>query len=283
VFQVFENTPIFVAFVVLFSLFVGSFLNVVIHRLPIMLEREWEDEAAEIRGEEPPPRDRFNLATPRSRCPHCGTQVSSIDNIPVLSFLFLRGKCRHCSASIGIRYPVVEALTAALSGFAAWHFGYGAAAFGAIIFVWALVALTFIDLDTQLLPDNITLPLIWIGLLFNLDATYAPLNDAVIGAVAGYMSLWLIFQLFRLVTGKEGMGFGDFKLLAAVGAWLGWQMLPVTILLSSVVGAIVGISLIVFSKHGRDNPIPFGPYLAAAGLLAMFFGADINRQYLGLL
>ncbi len=265
------------------GLFVGSFLNVVIHRLPIMLEHEWEDEAADFKGEEPQTRDRFNLATPRSRCPHCGTQVSAIDNVPVLSFLILRGKCRHCSATISRRYPAVEVLTAALSAAAAWHFGPTLASAGALIFIWALIALTFIDLDTQLLPDNITLPLVWLGLLFNLVGTYATLDDAVVGAVAGYMSLWLVFQLFRLVTGKEGMGYGDFKLLAAIGAWLGWQMLPVTILLSSVVGAIVGIGLMVFTRHGRDNPIPFGPYLAAAGLLALFFGRDINAQYLGLL
>ncbi|WP_227817193.1 prepilin peptidase [Nitrogeniibacter aestuarii] len=265
------------------GLFVGSFLNVVIHRLPIMLEHEWEDEAADLKGEEPQTRPRFNLATPRSRCPHCGTQVSAIDNVPVLSFLILRGKCRHCSATISHRYPAVEVLTAALSAAAAWHFGPTLATAGALVFIWALIALTFIDLDTQLLPDNITLPLVWLGLLFNLVGTYATLNDAVVGAVAGYMSLWLVFQLFRLVTGKEGMGYGDFKLLAAIGAWLGWQMLPVTILLSSVVGAVVGISLMVFTKHGRDNPIPFGPYLAAAALLALFFGREINTQYLGLL
>jgi len=281
--QILENSAAFVAAVTLLGLFVGSFLNVVVHRLPIMLTRAWEDEAAEVRGEAVEARDRFNLATPRSRCPHCGTLVSAIDNIPVVSFLFLRGRCRHCSASIGIRYPAVELVTALLSAFAAWKFGATIATVGALLFIWALIALTFIDLDTQLLPDNITLPLIWLGLLFNLDATFCALDDAVVGAVAGYMSLWLVFQLFRLVTGKEGMGYGDFKLLAAIGAWLGWQMLPVTILLSSAVGAVVGICLIVFTKHGRDNPIPFGPYLAAAGLLALFFGPAINANYLSLL
>lgn len=279
----FENTTTLLIVTILLSLFVGSFLNVVIHRLPIMLERAWEREAAELRDEAPETHPTFNLAVPRSRCPHCGTQVASIDNIPVVSFLFLRGKCRHCSAPIGMRYPVVELVTATLSGIAAWHFGNSVATLGALLFIWAMIALTFIDLDTQLLPDSITLPLIWLGLLFNLNGTYTSLNDAVIGAVAGYMSLWIVFQLFRLVTGKEGMGYGDFKLLAAIGAWLGWQMLPVTILLSSVVGAIVGICLIVFTRHGRDNPIPFGPYLAAAGLLAMFMGPAINAGYLGLL
>lgn len=266
----------------LLGLFVGSFLNVVIHRLPLMMEREWADQAAELRGEEPPEQARFNLATPRSRCPHCGNPVTARDNIPVFSYLALRGRCRHCEAPIGGRYPLVEIATATLSALAAWRFGDSVATAGALIFIWAMIALACIDLDTQLLPDNITQPLLWIGLLFNLWSTYAPLADAVIGAIAGYMSLWLVFQIFRLVTGKEGMGFGDFKLLAAIGAWLGWPMLPLTILLSSVVGAVVGIGLIVLSRHGRNAPIPFGPYLAAAGLLALFFGETINANYLGL-
>jgi len=278
-----ENPTAWIAAILILGLFVGSFLNVVIHRLPIMLMREWEDEAAEVRGEAPPERERFNIATPRSRCPHCGTLVGAGDNIPVLSYVLLRGKCRHCAASIGHRYPAIEVTTALLSACAAWKFGFSLATAGALLFIWALIALSFIDLDTQLLPDNITLPLVWLGLLFNLAGTFASLEDAVIGAMAGYMSLWLVFQVFRLLTGKEGMGFGDFKLLAAIGAWLGWQMLPVTILLSSVVGAMVGIGLIVLTRHGRDNPIPFGPYLAAAGLLALFFGHQINTEYLGLL
>ena len=279
----FNDVVIFGLLCALLGLFVGSFLNVVIHRLPIMLEREWSEQAAEVRGEPIEAGPRFNLATPRSRCPHCGTQVAAFDNIPVVSFLLLRGKCRHCSAPIGGRYPLIETCSAVLSGLAAWHFVDPVTTFGALILIWALIALAFIDLDTQLLPDNITLPLTWIGLLFNLNGTFASINDAVIGAVAGYMSLWLVFQLFRLVTGKEGMGYGDFKLLAAIGAWLGWQMLPITILLSSVVGAAVGICLIVFSRHGRENPIPFGPYLAAAGLIALFFGQALNARYLLLL
>jgi len=278
------DTPVYFSLLcALLGLFVGSFLNVVIHRLPLMLEREWAEQAAELRGEPVEAGARFNLATPRSRCPHCGTQVAAFDNIPVVSFLLLRGKCRHCSAPIGGRYPLIEICSAVLSGAAAWHFVDPVATGGALILIWALIALAFIDVDTQLLPDNITLPLVWIGLLFNLNGTFATLNDAVIGAIAGYMSLWTVFQLFRLLTGKEGMGYGDFKLLAAIGAWLGWQMLPVTILLSSVVGAVVGISLIVFSRHGRDNPIPFGPYLAAAGLIALFFGPALNARYLLLL
>jgi leader peptidase (prepilin peptidase)/N-methyltransferase len=278
------DTPVVLAALcALLGLFVGSFLNVVIHRLPLMLEREWQEQAADLRGESLERASPFNLATPRSRCPHCGTQVPALDNIPVISFLLLRGKCRHCAAPIGGRYPFVELVSAALAGFAGWHFGDPLTTAGALILIWALIALTFIDLDTQLLPDNITLPLVWLGLLFNLGGTFAPLADAVIGAVAGYMSLWLVFHLFRLVTGKEGMGYGDFKLLAAIGAWLGWQMLPLTILLSSVVGAVVGISLILFSRHERNHPIPFGPYLATAGLIALFFGPALNARYLMLL
>lgn len=273
----------FVPLATLVGLFVGSFLNVVIHRLPKMMENEWALQAAELRGEPPGTVATFNLATPRSRCPHCGTQVTAFDNIPILSYLMLRGRCRHCKAPISRRYPVVELATAALSGLAAWTFGNSIMTLGAMLFLWAMIALTFIDLDTQLLPDSITLPLLWLGLAFNLGNTFATINDAVIGAMAGYLSLWLVFHLFRLVTGREGMGYGDFKLLAAIGAWLGWQMLPLTILLSSVVGAAVGIALIVFARHGRNTPIPFGPYLAAAGVLALFFGDVLNARYLQLL
>lgn len=273
----------FIPLATLVGLFVGSFLNVVIHRLPKMMENEWALQAAELRGEAPGTVATFNLATPRSRCPHCGTQVTALDNIPILSYLMLRGRCRHCKAPISRRYPVVELATAALSGLAAWTFGNSMMTLGAMLFLWAMIALTFIDLDTQLLPDSITLPLLWLGLAFNLGNTFATTNDAVIGAMAGYLSLWLVFHLFRLVTGKEGMGYGDFKLLAAIGAWLGWQMLPLTILLSSVVGAVVGIALIFFARHGRNTPIPFGPYLAAAGVLALFFGDVLNARYLQLL
>ena len=268
----------------LLGLFVGSFLNVVIHRLPKMMELEWQAQAAELRGEAiTEPAVRFNLATPRSRCPHCGHQITAVENIPVVSFLVLRGRCRHCKAPIGVRYPIVEILTGVLSAFAAWRFGYSMALLGALGFLWAMVALTFIDLDTQLLPDNLTLPLLWLGLLFNLPGTFTELSSAVVGAVAGYLTLWSVYWLFKLVTGKEGMGYGDFKLLAAIGAWLGWQMLPLTILLSSAVGALVGISLIVFARHERNVPIPFGPDLAAAGVLALFFGEDLTTRYLALL
>lgn len=267
----------------LVGLFVGSFLNVVIHRLPRMMERDWHAQAAELRGEQAPANERFNLATPRSRCPHCGHQITMLENIPIVSYVVLRGRCAHCGAGISRRYPIVEALSALLSAYAAWHFGFSASALGALLFVWAMVALTFIDLDTQLLPDDITLPLLWLGLAFNLGTTFAELPDAVIGAMAGYLALWAVFWLFKLATGKEGMGYGDFKLLAAIGAWLGWQMLPLTILLSSLVGAVVGILLIVVARHGRNVPIPFGPYLAAAGLIALFWGERITERYLGLL
>lgn len=267
----------------LVGLFVGSFLNVVIHRLPRMMERDWHAQAAELRGEQAPANERFNLATPRSRCPHCGHQITLLENIPLVSYLVLRGRCGHCGAGISKRYPIVEAVSALLSAYAAWHFGFGAAALGALLFVWAMVALTCIDLDTQLLPDDITLPLLWLGLAFNLGTTFAELPDAVIGAMAGYLALWSVFWLFKLATGKEGMGYGDFKLLAAIGAWLGWQMLPLTILLSSLVGAVVGIVLIAVARHGRNVPIPFGPYLAAAGLIALFWGEAITERYLGML
>lgn len=271
----------FAAVAGLFGLMVGSFLNVVIHRLPKMMEQDWQCQCAELRGESPPVAEPLTLAIPRSRCPSCGHQITAFENIPILSWLMLRGKCSGCSAPISMRYPVVEAVTGILTAFAAWHFGFGWSAAGAILFVWAMVALTCIDFDTQLLPDSITLPLVWLGLLFNLSGTYTSLSSAVIGAVAGYLSLWSVYWGFKLTTGKEGMGFGDFKLLAAIGAWLGWQMLPLTILLSSFVGAIVGIGLIVLAKRGRNVPIPFGPYLAAAGLIALFWGKPLTHIYLG--
>lgn len=274
---------VFTTLATLLSLFVGSFLNVVIHRLPKMMEQEWLVQAAELRGEPAPQAARFNLAAPRSRCPHCGTPISAIDNVPIVSYTLLRGRCRHCSAPIGVRYPVVEGITALLSGLAAWRFGPGIAAIGAILFIWAMIALTFIDVDTQLLPDSLTLPLVWLGLIFNLGGTFASLSSAVIGAVAGYLVLWSVYWAFKLTTGKEGMGYGDFKLLAAIGAWLGWKILPMTILLSSAVGALVGIALILFARHGRNVPIPFGPYLAAAGVLALFFGNTLTERYLALL
>ena len=282
---IFRDPLVFVTMCTLLGLFVGSFLNVVIHRLPVMMEREWQAEAASLRGEEASSGStpRFNLATPRSRCPHCGHVIGALENIPVVSYLLLRGRCRHCSGPISPRYPLIEALCAALSGLTALHFGYGLAAAGALVFVWSMIALCFIDLDTQLLPDSITLPLLWLGLLLNLGGTYTDITSAVVGAAAGYLTLWSVFWLFKLATGKEGMGYGDFKLLAAIGAWLGWQILPLTILLSSLVGAVVGIALIVLRKHGREIPIPFGPYLAAAGLLALYWGTQLTGAYVGML
>ena len=273
---------LFTCIAAVFGLAVGSFLNVVIHRLPKMMERQWRAECAELDGKELPPAERYNLVVPRSRCPACSQPISALHNIPVVSYLALGGKCAACKARISPRYPCVELLSAALAGYAAWQFGPTLAGFGAIVFVWAMIALTFIDLDTFYLPDDITLPLLWAGLLFNLGAAHADLPTAVIGAAAGYLSLWLVFWLFKLATGKEGMGYGDFKLLAAIGAWLGWQMLPLVILLSSLVGAVIGIGLMIFARHGRETPIPFGPYLAIAGIIALFHGQVINRHYLNL-
>lgn len=270
-----------ITFASLLGLLIGSFLNVVIHRLPKMMERDWQYQCAELRGEVPPEAEKFTLIAPRSRCPHCRHAISAIENIPVVSYLFLQGRCRECKVTISLRYPLVELLTAALFGLAAWRFGYSAATLGAMFFCATAVALTFIDFDTQLLPDDLTLPLLWAGLLFNLWGSYTNLASAVIGAIAGYLSLWSVYWGFKLITGKEGMGYGDFKLLAAIGAWVGWQVLPLTILLSSLVGALVGIALIVAARHGRNVPIPFGPYLAAAGVLALFWGKPLTQLYLG--
>jgi leader peptidase (prepilin peptidase)/N-methyltransferase len=267
----------------LLGLCVGSFLNVVIHRLPRMMEQDWHAQCADLRGEALSTAATLTLARPRSRCPSCGHQITALENIPVISYLLLRGRCSSCGTAISLRYPLVEAVTAALSAYAVWHFGATLQAAGALLLIWALIALTGIDFDTQLLPDSITLPLLWLGLAFNLTGIYVDLFSAVIGAMIGYLTLWSVFWLFKLATGKEGMGFGDFKLLAALGAWLGWQMLPAIILLSSIVGAAVGIGLIVAARHGRNTPIPFGPYLAAAGVIALFWGPQLTRSYLGLM
>jgi leader peptidase (prepilin peptidase)/N-methyltransferase len=278
-----ESIAVIVALTLVLGLCIGSFLNVVIHRLPKMMEREWQGQCAELRGETLESLPAFDLSRPRSRCPACGHQIRAVENIPVVSYLFLRGRCAGCGNGISLRYPLIELLTGLTSAFAAWHFGFGWPAFGALILIWSLIALAAIDFDTQLLPDSITLPLLWIGLAFNLNHHFTDLSSAVIGAMLGYMALWCVFWAFKLATGKEGMGYGDFKLLAALGAWLGWQMLPVIILLSSIVGAAVGIALIVFARHGRNIPIPFGPYLAAAGLIALFWGQELTQTYLGLL
>lgn len=269
----------------LLGLCIGSFLNVVIHRLPRMMEQDWQVQCAELRGEPlPDTGEILTLSRPRSRCPNCGHQITAWENIPLFSYLLiLKGKCSGCDARISPRYPIIEALTALLSAWTVWHFGPTLQAAGGLLLIWSLIALAAIDLDTQLLPDSITLPLLWLGLGFNLASTYTDLASAVIGAMAGYLSLWSVFWLFKLFTGKEGMGYGDFKLLAALGAWLGWQMLPSIILLSSVVGALVGITLIIAARHGRNVPIPFGPYLAAAGAIALFWGPQLTERYLGLI
>jgi leader peptidase (prepilin peptidase)/N-methyltransferase len=265
----------------LLGLAVGSFLNVVIHRLPIMLERQWQAECAALRGEySEPPGGPYNLLFPRSACPQCGHPISALENIPLISYLMLGGKCRQCHAPISPRYPVVELATGLLSVLVAWRFGFTLTGAMALALAWALIALTFIDLDTQLLPDSLTQPLLWLGLLANFQGMFTTLPAAVIGAMAGYLSLWSVYWAFKLATGKEGMGHGDFKLLAALGAWLGWQMIPVVILLSSVVGAAVGIALIVFVKHDRRMPIPFGPYLAGGGVIALVWGDQLLRWYL---
>jgi len=285
----FLDPTVFTVSCAVLGLVVGSFLNVVVHRLPIMMERDWQCQCAELRGEALPVQEVLSLAVPRSHCPACGHPIRALENIPVISWLALRGKCSACHAAISPRYPLIEALSGLLCAFAAAHFGYGWAAAGAMLLVWSLLALSFIDFDKQLLPDSITLPLLWVGLLFNLDwtgagaGTYTNLQSAVIGAIAGYLALWSVYWGFKLATGKEGMGYGDFKLLAALGAWFGWQVLPLTILLSSVVGAVAGIALIVLARHGRNVPIPFGPYLAAAGMIALFWGRDLTQAYLHLI
>ncbi|MBS1169472.1 MAG: prepilin peptidase [Burkholderiaceae bacterium] len=265
------------------GLLIGSFLNVVIYRIPKMMQRESDNYIAEELGKAPPHTDRFNLIVPRSACPHCGHLISALENVPVFSYLFLGGKCSACKARIPWRYPLIELATGLLSAFLIWRFGSGLTGLATLPFAWLLLAMTFIDLDTQFLPDDLTYSLLWLGLLVNLKGGFVPLQDAVIGAATGYLALWSIYWLFKLTTGKEGMGYGDFKLLAALGAWLGWTMLPAIILLSSAVGAVVGIGLILFAKHGRDKPIPFGPYLAAAGMLALLAGKPLSQFLYGFL
>lgn len=264
------------------GLLIGSFLNVVIYRLPKMMQRESDNYVASESGKELPHTDRYNLMVPRSSCPHCQHQIGALENIPVISYLILRGQCSACKAPISPRYPIIEAVTCALSAFMIWHFGSGYMGLAAVVFCWFLIAMTMIDTDTQLLPDDLTLPLLWIGLGINVYSTFASLESAVIGAIFGYLSLWSVYWLFKLLTGKEGMGYGDFKLLAALGAWMGWSMLPLIILLSSLVGAVIGLTMIVLGKMGFSKQIPFGPYLAGAGLIALVYGQNITATYLGL-
>lgn len=275
-----QNSTIFITLSVIFGLMVGSFLNVVIHRLPKMMEHEWHNNCLELQGKEAPESSKYTLAHPRSACPSCGHMITALENIPVISYLFLKGKCSGCKAAISMRYPLIEVLSGLLIGLVSWKFGYTGMTLFAWIFTFALISLTFIDFDTQLLPDDITLPLLWLGLLFNLNNGFTDLKSAVIGAIAGYLILWSIYWVFKLVTGKEGMGYGDFKLLAAIGAWFGWQLLPAVILLSSVLGAAIGISLIVFTKRGREIPMPFGPFLAIGGIAALFLGPQLASYYL---
>jgi leader peptidase (prepilin peptidase)/N-methyltransferase len=285
----------FAGSVFLLGLIVGSFLNVVIYRLPIILEREWQSQAREVLAAdaEPPtpsaPLERFTLSTPRSACPNCKAPITALQNIPLVSWLVLRGRCAACKAKISARYPLVELTTGILSAWVAWHFGFGAPAACALFVTWALIALTGIDIDHQLLPDNITLPLMWAGLLAAVAigpvagaAVPVSPKDALIGAAAGYISLWLVFHAFKLITGKEGMGYGDFKLFAALGAWMGWQVLPLIIVLSAATGAVLGILMIMLKGRDRRAPMPFGPYLAAAGWLAMMYGDSLLNGYLRL-
>lgn len=301
-----NNAVAFYGVVAFLGLFVGSFLNVVIYRLPVMMQRSWEQSLKEFQlqntleaegidlsdaeavqaamvGRELAPPEKFNLSAPRSRCQNCGNLITWWQNIPVISYLLLRGKCGGCKQSISPRYPIIEVVTMVLSLIVAWHFGPSPQAIVGILFTWALVTLTMIDFDHQLLPDSITLPLMWFGLLVNLGNVFTDIQSAVIGAAAGYLVLWGVFHLFRLITGKEGMGYGDFKLLAAIGALLGWQVLPIVILLSSLVGAVVGITLIVITSRDKNIPIPFGPYLAAAGWIAMVWAEPLTTAYFNLL
>ena len=289
------SSALFVGTCLVLGLAVGSFLNVVIYRLPLMLDREWRAQCAELAGHDPhastvaaDPGERFNLVVPRSACPACKAPITALQNIPLLSWVLLRGRCARCGAPISVRYPLVELLTGILSAWVAARFGFGLPALAALVLTWFLIALTFIDLDHQLLPDSLTLPLLWLGLTLSLWGPQAgapvPVDarSSLIGAVAGYLSLWSVYHLFRLVTGKEGMGYGDFKLLGALGAWLGWQMLLPVILIAAVVGAVAGIALLAIRRQSRATPIPFGPFLAAAGWLVLMFGHGLVGRYLAL-
>jgi leader peptidase (prepilin peptidase) / N-methyltransferase len=279
--EILIQTPVLLyATVGFFALAVGSFLNVVIHRLPLMMEQEWRRECADLAGEALAPTPRLSLALPGSRCPHCAHPLRVWENIPLLSYLLLRGRCAVCREPIGVRYPLVEAGTALFSILVVWRFGVTWEAAAALILTWGLIALAVIDIDTQLLPDSITLPLLWLGLLISLDGGFASPQDAILGAALGYLFLWSLYQVFKLITGREGMGYGDFKLFALFGAWLGWQVLPMILILSSVVGAILGLVLIARRGQDRHTPLPFGPYLAAAGWIALLWGNDLNNAYL---
>jgi leader peptidase (prepilin peptidase) / N-methyltransferase len=283
-----EQLPwLYFTLLTLLGLLIGSFLNVVIHRLPIMMERSWQQEYRDYFNETSSEvnqaaaaEERFNLMVPRSACPHCGHAITALENIPILSWLLLRGRCRGCQTPISPRYPLVELCTGLATLAIAWHFQPGWTLVGALVLSWTLIALTCIDLDKMLLPDQLTLPLLWLGLVLNIGEHFVSLPDAVIGAACGYLVLWTLYWAFKLLTGKEGMGYGDFKLLAALGAWMGWQSLPLILILSSLVGAIVGITLLLLRRHQQGNPIPFGPYLAMAGWIALLWGHEITQWYL---
>jgi len=279
-----DNRTLFVAAVTIFSLLIGSFLNVVILRLPVMMERAWRREARQMLESDvsfapDSSSEPISLAHPPSTCPKCGHRIRARENVPVLSYLFLRGRCSQCRERISPRYPLIEAATAVLSVLVALHFGASWLTLAALLLTWALVALTMIDIDHQLLPDSITLPLLWLGLIVNAQGLLVPLDDALWGAVFGYLSLWSVYWGFKLLTGKEGMGYGDFKLLAALGAWLGWQALPMIIILSSLVGAVIGIAMILLLGRDKNVPIPFGPYLAIAGWIVLLWGETISRHF----
>jgi len=283
--SLFESYPSsFIVTVVLFGLIIGSFLNVVIYRLPIMLWQQWRSECEEWLANAdtatPKQDEPYNLVFPRSSCRSCGHLIRAAENIPVISYLVLRGRCASCGAAISLQYPLIELLTAVLSFTVAWHFGYSWQTAAGLLLTWAILALSVIDLQTKLLPDAITLPFLWLGLLINMAHTFTDLPSSVLGALLGYLSLWTIYQLFKLLTGKEGMGYGDFKLLSVFGAWLGWQRLPLIILLSSLAGAIVGIGLVLFKGQDKNCPLPFGPYLAVAGWIALLWGNEITNTYL---
>ena len=283
-----HNPVLYLSLIFIFGLLVGSFLNVIIYRLPVMLKRQWKTDCMSFLAQENGPvpgsttsNDQpYNLIVPRSRCPHCGHLITALENVPVLSFLFLGGRCRECKTPISVRYPLIEILSASLAVLVAWKYGFSYQAAMGIVLSWALISLSFIDYDHQYLPDNITLPFLWLGLFLNLNNLYVDLASAVLGAIMGYLVLWLVYQVFKIVTGKEGMGYGDFKLLAMLGAWLGWQSLPAIILISTLVGSIIGVSLILFKQHNRNHPIPFGPYLAIAGWIVLLWGNEINNAYL---
>jgi len=282
-----ESQPVtFITTALILGLLVGSFLNVVIYRLPVMMNKDWQQQCQELlhpedtSTEATKKTEAFNLYTPRSRCPKCNHKITALENIPIFSYLFLKGKCSSCAEPISPRYALIELLTGVLTAVVAWHFGFSWQAGAAMLLTWALIAMSFIDIDHQLLPDDITLPWLWLGLILSLFPVFIDTHTSIIGAAAGYLSLWGIFWLFKLLTGKEGMGYGDFKLLALLGAWMGWQLLPVIVLLSSIVGAVIGIAMIVTLGRDRNIPIPFGPYLAAAGWIAMLWGHDITDAYL---